>query len=232
MKSLRFVVPAIAGMLALTSVSSAAVVPFEEAFVSDTAGWLNPTFGPLNWVSTGGSDGGGYAQTTFNFVNTPQTGPTDQGPVIFRGGPTASGSAFVGNWLADGVTLYQASIRHDAAEALTVFTRFASPFNFPGAIGVDFFTTVPPNQWTEISIPIVDSLPPFVSYEGSDFNTVFSNIGNLQIGTNAPAGVAGVDFAVTLELDQVRIVPEPGSMLLMLGASVTVFTRRSRRQRV
>jgi hypothetical protein len=231
MKSLRFLVPAIAGMLALTSVSSAAVVPFEEAFTSDSAGWLNNTFAPLNWVSTGGSDSGGYGQTTFNFVNTPETGPMDQGPVIFRGGPGASGSAFVGNWIADGVTNFSTYIRHDAAESLLVFARFASPVNFPGAVGVDIFTSVAPNTWTQINIPIVDAFPPFVTFEGSDFNTVFSNIGNLQIGVNAPAGVAGVDFGVTLELDQVRIVPEPGSMLLGLLASMAFFSRRHRARR-
>lgn len=206
----------------------AATVPFEEPFVSDSAGWLNaPGTLPLDWVASGGSDTAGYSQTTFNFVNTAETGPMDQGPVIFRGGPGASGSAFVGDWLTEGVTAFSFYVRHDAAAPLNVFARLASPIGFPGAIGVDF-TPALPNVWTQITIPIVDSLPPFVSYEGSNFNTVFSNIGDIRIGVNAPAGVAGVDTDVTFDLDQVSIVPEPASMILLAGGALAFVMRRRR----
>ena len=55
--------------------------------------------------------------------------------MIFRA-PTrhASGDAFVGDWLTGGVHTISAWFYQETGETLTPFIRFATSFNFPGAV--------------------------------------------------------------------------------------------------
>lgn len=210
-------------MISLSVAAFAVDVPFTETFAGGPSGWTNFNNSvPADWFATGGVADSAYASGAYNFVNNVD-GDT---PIILRGqgSNNASGGAFVGNWLAEGVTAYSFAVRHDAPVPLNFFTRFATPMNFPGAIGVGF-APVLPNTWTEIVIPIDPSNPQFVSFEGSDFNTIFSNIGNIQIGANVPAALAGVDASYTFDIDNVSIVPEPASALLLVLGGVALRRR-------
>lgn len=191
----------------------AVTVPFEESFSVDASNWKNTTSTNPSYVATGGSDGGGYIQTAFAFTSSPSTTP-----VLFRGHDffDASGDAFVGNWIMQGVTKLRAKVRHNAPQPLTFFARLASPVSFPGAVAIDF-GPVPADTWTEIEFDTVAGSPQFVSLEGSDFAAVFSDVGNVQIGVSTPEGLAGDATLYTYELDQVSIVPEPESWLLAVG---------------
>jgi hypothetical protein len=215
------------GVLALILITSlaaadvwAASLPFTENFASDASGWLDNASGSLTYSAAGGQEGGGYVSTEFNFVGSTAGG---QGPVLFRGNASASGGAFVGNWLGDGVALLTAWVRHDASVPLNYFARFAAPAGFPGAIAIDFSpisASTGPDGWTEVQFAIAPG-PHFVSFEGSDFTTVFSSVGRVQIGVSIPAGLAGVDQVVHFDLDSVAITPEPaalGLFALALGA--------------
>ena len=55
-----------------------------------------------------------------------------------------------------------------------------------------------------------------------------ASVGNLQIGTNAPASLVATNQAFALAIDKVTIVPEPGTALLaafgLLGLGA--FSRR------
>jgi hypothetical protein len=189
---------------------------YTETFANNAAGWrdiTNTTPSTLTWLEPGGEDDDGYVSTSFNFVNSVAGG---QGPVLFRGPASASGGAFAGNWLT-GVTQLTAWVRHDAPVPVNFFARFASPFNFPGATAVDFAPVVAipgPDGWTEISFAIDPNSPQFVSFEGTDFATVFSNVGILQIGVSIPAALAGTDASYGFALDSIQVVPEPGSLAL------------------
>lgn len=208
--------------------ASAATVPFEESFATGTSNWKNTASANPTYVATGGSDGGGYIQTTFAFTSTASTTP-----VLFRGydGFDASGDAFVGDWIAEDVTKLTAFVRHNAPQPLSFFTRHASSASFPGAVAVDFVPVLP-NTWTKIEFDTVASSPQFVSFEGSDFPSVFSNIGNVQIGVSKPSALASDTTLYTYELDQVSIVPEPASWLLALEmAAGGLFWHRSRAAR-
>ncbi len=204
---------AIAAVVA--SSASAAVVPFTENFATDAANWTGPA-GPA------GYDPAGHIAAETN-VNSAAFGVV----IALRGqsANNASGGAFVGNWITDGVSALTFSVRHSAPVPMNFGARLTTPVNFPGAIGIDF-VPVMPGVWTTVTIPISASYPGWVSFEGSDFNTIFSNIGNVQLLYSVPQSLAGTGTLVRVEADDVSIVPAPG-VAAVLGAGLLLRRRRS-----
>jgi hypothetical protein len=226
----------------LAATSFAATVPFEEDFAASDANWVTAAGLPgLDFFASGGPDGNGYVSDELSFANL---SPDDQGPVIFRGDNnfSSSGNAFVGNWITEGVDQFSYWVRHDTFDPSTgapvpinFFARFASPFNFPGATAPEFVPVLP-GVWTELSVDIVDGMVPFgpfVTYEGSDFDTIFSNIGKVQVGVSVPAAVAGLADSFRFDLDRVGIqaVPEPVGPLTTLTGFLAVLMAIGRRRR-
>ena len=205
---------------------SAVEVPFTEEFVNDAADWRESTgTTSLSWAMNGGPDGSSHAFGTFNFVDSIE----DDTPVMFRAHDEygSSGGAFEGDWIADGVTEFSVMVMHNAGMPLFFFTRFASPDNFPGAIGVEF-TPVQSGQWSLLSFAIDPDNPQFVSFEGSDFETVFSRIGHVQIGVTVPEGLEGTDQEFTFRIDKPAVVPEPGALALLGVGALTLLRGRRR----
>ncbi|MCG8450931.1 MAG: PEP-CTERM sorting domain-containing protein [Pirellulales bacterium] len=221
----------LASFLVLPPVASAVTVPFIENFTNDVADWADAGNFPLTFVATGGPGGGGYASTDFAFSSGGGAGGSSA--VLFRGQDEfgtsgSSGGAFIGNWMANGVSNLTAFVRHNAPVPVSFFTRFSRPFNFPGATAVQF-APVLPNTWTQLSFDINALNPQFVSFEGTDFATVFSNVGHLQLGVSIPTGFESNPTSFTFDLDQVQIIPEPSSLCLLglaLAASWGFSSRR------
>lgn len=203
----------------------AAVVPFTESFDTNDAGWLNNTSGTPTYSATGGPGGAAFISESHNFVGNVNNDTI----VLFRGNSSnnASGDAFVGDWITDGVSSFSFDLRHNFSAPVTLFARFASPAGFPGGVAVAF-APVTPNTWTNVSFDISPSNPAFVSFEGSNFNTVFSNIGIVQVGVFVTPGVAGVDQNADFDLTNVSIVPEPTSLALIGLGGLMMLRRRSR----
>jgi hypothetical protein len=215
--------------------AQSAIVPFTEDFASNSSNWFNPAgTAPVDWVSSGGPDGGSYVSTTFNFVNQTPGLPIPNNAVnLFRAQDefNSSNHAFEGDWVGGGVTQFSFWVRHDAPAATHFFARFAPPTNFPGWAAVAF-TPVAPNQWTHISFDIAFGNPALF-YEGppptrAQFNQVFSNIGHVQVGAFGGA-MAGSDQIVAFDLDQPSIIPTPASLALLGLACVLRRRRRARR---
>ncbi len=219
----------------------AATVPFTENFVGSSAAWRGSDGATeLDWLAAGGPDGSSYASGTFNFANS----FPDDTPAILRGQAEwfSSGNAFVGDYISENVTQFNAMVRHDAPMPLNFFVRFSSPFNFPGAVGVIFIPALP-GEWTPISIALEEGNPQFITFETADFGTVFGNIGNVQVGVSVPAPLAGSDQDYTFDIDQITIsgpaveppttVPamSPLGMAVLIGAlgiGVARIRRKSR----
>lgn len=206
-------------MAAVTSAAAfATTVPFTETFSADAANWRNS-----NNAAGATWNAGGFISENSAFdgldPNTPVT------LVRANGAFDASADAFVGNWLADGVTTFSFDVRHNAPAPVNFFARFVSQANFPGAIGVGF-VPVFPNTWTTVTIAIDEFNPQFVSFETSDFNTVFSNIARVQLGVLA-GGLAGSPASFTFDFDNATIVPEPGALGLLAIGAIGLVRRRS-----
>jgi len=215
----------------LTASAQAVENPFTEMFGSDNSGWRDSNAAnPLGWVAGGSYNGSSYATGGFNFVNS----VVDDTPVIFRGQDefNFSNGAFEGDWIADGVTEFMAFVRHDAPVSLTFFARFSGPDNFPGATAISFIP-VAPNMWTPIIIEVTPTSPNFISFEGTDFETVFSanpvnnfqGIGHIQIGVSVPDTLAGLDQSFTFDVDDISVAPTPAT-IIALGGLVALRRRR------
>ncbi len=197
-----------AALTVCVTMAPAAEVPFVEDFTSNSANWYNnPGNAPVQWSDSDGPDGGAHAYTTFNFVNSRE----GDIPTFFRAQDefNSSDGAFEGNWIDDGVEVFTAYVRHDAPAPATFFVRFSQPANFPGGIAI-VFQPVPPNVWTQLEIPIRADNPQFVTFEGSDFQTVFSNIGHVQVGVQVTQGLAGINGEFVFDLDKAAIDGEGG----------------------
>lgn len=215
-------------MLLIAETTSAATVPFTEDFTADNANWKDASSAGLTYVNSGGPDGSSYVSSSFSFENSVEADT----PVLFRGQDDfgSSGGAFEGNWVTDVVRKLSAQVRHNAPVPLTHFVRLSGPFNFPGAVAVQFGIVLP-NQWTEIEFDLSPSSPQFVSFEGNDWATVISNVGHVQLGVSVPAALEGNPATYTFDIDKVAIAtPEPTTIALgLMGSILALGNRRLRR---
>jgi len=211
-------------LLALPGISApsrAAIIPFTEEFSTGTQNWKNVANADVNHVLSGGVGGvgDGYISVLRTFTANPNSAQT-----IFRAHDqfNSSNDAFVGDWLAAGVTRFSFWVRHNAASDLTFGTRFATSANSPGANGIGI-PTAAPNVWTMIEIPI--SSANIIAEPPSTFDAVFGLIGNLQISARPGNNLS---VPITFDLDRVSIVPEPSTcgLACITGAFGMLILRR------
>ncbi|MEM9413716.1 MAG: PEP-CTERM sorting domain-containing protein [Planctomycetota bacterium] len=224
----HFIVIAVISMMACPA-AKAEVSNFTETFSADASSWVGGDNTALNFAPTGGPDGSSYVSYTTSFA-TLNDGDSAIG---FRANDfnDASADAFVGDWIASDVDEFTFSFRHNLPAPANVFARFASSFNFPGGIAVEFAPALP-NTWTEVTIDISELNPQFVSFEGQDFNAVFSSVGNIQLGVSVPNGFGGFGAPVIFDVDNVSVstnaIPEPSSLALIAGMVSISLIRRKR----
>lgn len=218
---------AVAAVALTVSYARAGVsIPFTEDFTVDASNWVDAVFQPtLTWHAAGGPDGSSYVSTTYN---VPDPIPPF-GAIAFRGHDEfdASNDAFVGDWKAGQVKEFSFWIRHDATLPIDVFSRFATSNNFPGAAGV-WFAPVLPNIWTLITIDVTKNSPQLV-LEGSPWESVFENVGNVQIGINPSDPLIGQ--TITIDIDRISMTPAPGALGLLLVGGAWLRPGRVRRAR-
>ncbi|HEX4414900.1 MAG TPA: hypothetical protein VH107_14795 [Lacipirellulaceae bacterium] len=232
MKSTVFVCVSLAASLinSLTSLA-ATTVPFTENFTSSVSNWADATGGALaTFVPSGGPDGSSYATSTFNVSGSAD----DDGIIVFRAQDefNSSNHAFEGNWLAGGINHFSAYVLNTSPVPIQFFARFSTASNFPG-VAADNITIAQPNAWTLLSFDINPSainVTLFPEGVSSLYNSVFTNVGHVQIGFDVPAGYGGMNSTLTFGLDKVAInTPEPTTEVLALGGlGFGFFRRRSR----
>ncbi|MCA9276633.1 MAG: PEP-CTERM sorting domain-containing protein [Phycisphaerales bacterium] len=212
--------------IALTAgIAHAGVSPFTETFETGANGWLQGSFSAPTYNATGALDGSAYITSTADLNSAGPFGLT-----IFRGQDDfdASGDAFVGDYLANGINRISIDFRHNAGLDLGIALRVASSNNFP-AFAVELANPVASGEWVTLSFDL-DFFNPLVTIEGAPtpeaFNAIMQSIGNLQLSADRPDGL-DTPLVVDFDLDNVSITPAPGSLAL-LGLGGLAATRRRR----
>lgn len=239
----KLLLPMFSMVAVLMPGSASAVVTFTENFDTGASGWTNgqtngPTGGAVTWNDDGGVGDSGYISynsgdfTTGNGTTYPGFDPVVTW-LMFRAnaGNDASNDAFVGDWLGSGVVSLTLMVRHNYTETLNFYSRL-TPGGGAGASLAPVFA-VAPNVWTEVSIQIIDSNPPFLSYGGggpnANFNGVFSSMQNMTFGFYLPPQTDFTNF--TMDIDNVTLtVPEPSTAFLIALGCGGLSVLRSRRK--
>lgn len=200
------------------------VTPFTETFETGTNGWRQGSFTEPAYHASGALDGSAYISSS---VDLNSAGPF--GIIALRGQSdfNASGGAFVGDYLAGGINHVSFDFRHNAGRGLGVALRIASSTNFPG-LAVELDAPVESGQWTTLSFDL-DFSNPLLTLEGAPtldfYNQVMSAIGNIQVSIDRPDGLT-TPLVVEFDLDNVSIVPAPGSLALLSVGGLLVTRRR------
>jgi hypothetical protein len=207
--------------------ASAGIIDFRESFASGAANWRNSNGASiLNWSAAGGPGGASFVTSLFNLSATTVGGFP---PTVIRAAQSygSSDGAYVGNWIATGVTGVTFQFRHNLSETISVTGRFATPVNTPGASVVSA-VVVAPNTWTMISFDLREGSSDIVSLGGGTYAGIFSNIGNMQFGFSVPGALAGQNIDASFDLTEFAIVPAPGSFAFF-GLAAVCGTRGRRR---
>ncbi len=209
----------------LTTASMASVTPFTETFEGGVNGWLQGSFGAPNYSATGSIDNSAYISSSADLNSA---GPF--GLAVFRGHDDfdASGDAFVGNYLASGITQISFDFRHNADIDLNVALRVSGSNNFPG-MGIELPAFVAGGEWVTLTYNLnFDN--PLVTLEGAPtiefYQSVMEAVGNIQVSVERPDGL-NTPLVVDFDLDNVSITPAPAS-LAMLSIGGLLASRRRR----
>jgi len=205
--------------------ASASVTPFTETFENGDSNWISGAFSPLAWHAAGAMDGSAYVSSS---IDLNLAGPF--GITLLRGhdDQNASADAFVGNYLASGITTVEFDFRHNADVDLSIALRVAGSANFPG-MGIEQPTMVASGEWVTLSYDL-SFFNPLLTLEGAPtpefYNSVMTAVGNIQVSAFRPDGLT-TPLVADFDLDNVAIVPAPGALAL-IGFGCLTATRRRR----
>jgi len=212
---------------AIVGGAHASIVGFTEGFDDGPANWRNFNgSADLDWFAAGGPSDSAYASGLRNLSNL-SAGGFPATVIRAQLDYNSSGGLFAGNWIEAGVIGVSFDFRHNLAEAIQVTARFATPNNNPGASAETSFF-VAPNQWTSIYFDLTPDSTDIISFGSGNYQSIFSNIGNIQIGFNVPMSLAGQNFDGRFDIDNFTIIPAPGAIFALAGLGLAGTGRRRR----
>jgi hypothetical protein len=208
--------PALAScvVMALTSPTFAAINGFTESFAGGAANWRNFNgTATLGWSAAGGPADAAFVTGQFNLSSTTVGGFP---PTVIRAAASygSSNGGYVGNWINEGVTSVGFWFRHDLSESIVLTGRFATPINTPGASVVSS-TPIAANTWTFVNFNVAQGSSDIISLGGGTYSAIFSNIGNIQLGFQVPASLAGRNITGSFDMTGFTLAPAPGALALL-----------------
>ncbi len=219
------VVPSLLAITVTASTASAAVVGFHESFTSGSANWRGASSATtLSWSSSGGPGDASYVTSIHN-LSTTQAGGYPQTVIRASASAGSSALAYAGNWAAEGVTGVSFWFRHNLAESLMMTLRVASPQNYPAASAYDG-VSIAANTWTLVEFDLRATGGEWASFEGTSYGVALSNVGNMQIGFQVPASLAGQNINGSFDMTGFSVVPAPGAIALVALSGLVSRRRR------
>jgi len=210
---------------ALCSPSFAAINGFTESFSQGAANWRNFNgTATLAWSAGGGPADDAFVSGQFNLSSTTVGGFP---PTVMRAAASygSSNGGYVGNWINEGVTSVGFWFRHDLSQSIAITGRFATPNNSPGASVVSS-ALVASNTWTFVSFNVAQGSSDIISLGGGTYSAIFSNIGNIQLGFQVPAALAGQNITGTFSMTDFTLTPAPGALALLAAGGLVRGRRR------
>lgn len=224
MTTVRVLTVATAAMSVCT-LASAEIVGFEEHFVSGASNWRGATAASaLEWLANDGPGAGAYVRSSFTLSGAAAAGAR-QTMFCAHTALGSSGGGFAGDWVAAGVTGASFAFRHDLGVPIRITGRFAPPSNTPGAIAVSS-QEVASGVWTTVTLDLTLRSPDLVSFEGTRYLAVFSEIGAMEFGFNLPQALVGQQVSGNFDFTDFWIVPAPGPLAILALAGVVMRRRR------
>jgi hypothetical protein len=225
-----FAAAAIAATVAAAVASPAQAVTLgqTDTFSGSIQGWFaggGPGGGiPPDPPSVVGGGGPGGAGDSYMLVTANGTfGPG--GRLV-----AMNGSQWAGNYLAAGVSAISMDLRNFGTTDLTLRFLFEDPLGgAPTNIGVSSlgFSLAAGSDWTHVTVPV--GVADLTMLTG-DATTLLSNTTLIRLFHGTTTGFPPETIAAQLGVDNVRAVPEPAALTLMLaGLAGWVGLRRLRR---
>ncbi|MBM4052967.1 MAG: hypothetical protein FJ270_09555 [Planctomycetes bacterium] len=211
--------------LALSSTTFASINGFNESFAGGAANWRNFNgTATLGWTAAGGPSDAAFVTGQFNLANTTVGGFP---PTVMRAAASygSSNGGYVGNWIDAGVTNVGFWFRHDLSQSIVLTGRFATPTNSPGASVVSF-APIAANTWTYINFNVAQGSSDIISLGGGTYSAIFSNIGNIQLGFQVPAALAGQNITGSFDMTGFNLTPAPGAVALLAAGGLVRSRRR------
>lgn len=137
-----------------------------------------------------------------------------------------SNGAFSGNYTAAQITRVTFDVRHNGPAPLNFYLRLTqAPANFPAFLVLSPVPVAAGNGFTTVSFDISATNPLNIPEGPISIPGILSNVGNFQLLVGGPAQFNGT--VVTLDVDNVRLVPTPATAgVLGLGGVVAMRRRR------
>lgn len=210
----------VVGVVMAAGIAAAAPVsPAVETFEGGLNGWAAPGTNVATAVT---EDGNTFART----VRT--VAPAGGGFPAFTvlGNTNAPGSPFVGDYLqgiGGGPVVVAFDVRHDSSVDLSFTLRLATAANSPAVILFNPTLVAAGAGFVSLEY-VIDLSNPLLIPAGGDPATTLASIANIQLlADNPPVAPEG---PVTMDFDNVRIVPAPGAGLAVAAMGVIASRRR------
>jgi hypothetical protein len=220
----RTAIAALALLALATSASAISLGQVDDFQSGTTMGWgAGPVPVPPTWVANGGPNGAGdgYLRVT-----------------AFGSGPggrltTFNHAQWLGNYIAAGVTAIQISLQNQSSIDLSIRIGFKESvgFGFPGYVTEAML--LPANSgWMTFTISLLPGDLIAIN-NPQPYNTFFSSgIGEVRIIHAPEPDMNGQFVTGQLGIDNMRAVPEPGTLALLGGGFVGIAALlRHRRNR-
>lgn len=209
---------AVAAAVASPLAVAQTVSPFTETFDGGLSGFSAGTGAPAAFVENGNAFAsntltlteGGFGAITFLAANASNN---------------PSGGAFIGDYAGSGITTVSFDVRHNADIPLTFALRLAVAANSPAVIVFSPLVVASSDDFTSLTFELDSSSDLFVpAGPPGTADLVLGAVGNLQLLVNVPDGAGGT--TVTIDADNVSIIPAPGVGALAIGFGLAAARRR------
>ena len=209
----------------LTTGTSCAVTLFQiDDFSNGTAGWVEGNPSPNPPIATGiGTDGSAFLRNDSSGGN----GPGSRMAMF-------NDLQWTGDYIESGISAIRLEAGTFGPDAINLRLAFNGAGGWFTTAAVPIINNDPADpQWQTLTFSIMPGDLTHVAQGNGSYADTMGNVTRMEIysgGNSLSAGslIRGEAINSSLLLDQIRAIPEPSSLVLLMIAAFAVLTRRKR----